>query len=119
MAFSLSEPCGAYNITTTPIGFGAGLLPCEGQTLQVYKSFTQCLPTITIQAFGGAGTPNCPYTLIVEQEKKKHTFVIDPRENFIATFDCVKEIKAQCANNPESFCNVNVQMYISGCLKCC
>jgi hypothetical protein len=112
------KTCGAYNITTTPISFSS-FTQCEGQTLQVYKAFTECLPTITIQAFGGGGTPNCPYRLIIEQVDKTSKFDIEPRENFIATFDCVKEIIVRCENNPASFCNVNVQLYISGCLTCC
>lgn len=113
-----SKTCGNFDISSTPISFSHSR-PCDGTTVQVYKAFTKCLPTVTIQAFGGFGTPNCPYTLIVKTKDDEHEIVIDPRENFNATFDCVEEINAKCRNNPGSTCNIFVSLYISGCVSCC
>ena len=112
-----SKTCGNFNITT-PINFGQQT-PCDGAIVQVYKAFTKCLPTVTIEAFGGGGTPNCPYTLIVETKNDEHVIVIDPRERFIATFDCVERISTKCRNVPGSTCNTGGNLYISGCVSCC
>ncbi|WP_371825484.1 S-Ena type endospore appendage [Pontibacillus sp. ALD_SL1] len=109
--------CGSYT-TCEPLTYFRSH-PCEGQTYEVYKAYTTCLPTLTIQARGGAGTPNCPYQLVVKQLDKEHTIEIQPREYRTFTFDCVKEISVMCADNPSSICNISLTMYISGCIPRC
>lgn len=91
--------------------------PCEGQTVQLYKAYTKCLPTITIQKT--ANETICPYQLIVVQEYQTIKIDVTPSTKFLSTFDCVKEIKVKCGLNPQSNCVVNVNISIAGCLTCC
>ncbi|WP_404813413.1 S-Ena type endospore appendage [Halobacillus yeomjeoni] len=102
-----------------PINFSQSSQKCLGQTLQVYKAFTKCLPTITLVVSGGDSTPNCPYTLLVSTNNQLHQIEIPPRRRFTFTFDCVEEIGVKCADNRDSFCNINIQMFITSCISCC
>lgn len=106
--------CGSYTIQPFAHFINE---PCEGQTVQLYKAFTKCLPTVTIQKI--ANETVCPYQLIVVQENEITKINVTPDTRLLATFDCVKEINVKCGSNPSGQCFVSLNISIAGCLTCC
>jgi len=109
-----SSFCGSY--TLQPFSHFINE-PCEGQIVQLYKAYTRCLPTITLQKI--ANETMCPYQLIIVQAYQTTKIEITPETEFLATFDCVKEINVKCGSSPLGICFASLNISIAGCLDCC